>query len=424
MCEFDKIIGYEPEKKELKRICDVLVNKEKYDKFGAKISQGLLIYGEPGVGKSLMAECLIEKTKRKCYTVRKNKSDKDFIDEITSNFEKAKNDAPSIVYLDDMDKFANEDERHIDSEEYVTIQSCIDEIKGYDVFVIATANNIRKLPQSLLRTGRFSKRLEIRNPVGEDAEKIMSYYLKNKKNVSNINMKEGARLLSGRSCAVLESVVNEAGIYAGFENKDKIEHCDMIRACMRILYDAPEIENLLFSKSNESNRITAYHEAGHVVVSEILEPESITLASIAKYNGSVAGITSNYQDENYFTSIDYMKNRVKVLLAGKAAIEIVYGTIDVGANSDLHRVYNIVTRFVDDYCGYGFDSFLTDMRCEETKNKISQKVALEIEKYYQEAKNILCKNKNFLEKIVDAFMEKTTLMMADIKEIKKQCNII
>lgn len=425
MKEFDKIIGYEPVKKELKRICDILVNPEKYKKFGVKASQGLLIYGEPGVGKSLMADCFIKATKRKCFVCRKTKANGDFVDEITKTFEDAKTHAPSIILLDDMDKFANEDDRHTDTEEYVAVQSGIDNVKDSNVFVVATANDIYKLPHSLKRTGRFSKKLEIRPPEGKDAENIINFYLSQKENVGDVNLTEITRLLNTRTCADLETIVNEAGVYAASEGKEQIEHNDMVRACLRVLYNAPEAEDeVLFSNSNEKNRMTAYHEAGHVVVAEVLEPESVTLASIANYDGDVNGITAYYQTKDYYNSIRYMKNRVKVVLGGKAATELEYGEIDVGASNDLQRAFKITARFIDDYCGFGFDAYVPIPNSVNTIDRCSDKIGFFINNYYNEVKEILAKNREFLEKIAGKLLEKTTIMMSDIQEIKKTCKIV
>ena len=428
MKEFDKIIGYEPVKKELKRICDILVNPEKYEKFGVKPSQGLLIYGEPGLGKSLMADCFIKASKRKCFVCRKAKANGDFVDEITKTFEEAKANAPSIILLDDMDKFANEDDRHTDAEEYVAVQSGIDNVKGSDVFVVATANDVYKLPYSLKRTGRFSKKLEIRPPEGKDAENIIKFYLSQKENVGEIDIKEITRLLNTKTCADLETIVNEAGIYAASEGKEKIEHSDMVRACLRVLYNAPEAEDeVLFSNSSEKNRMTAYHEAGHVVVAEVLEPESVTLVSIANYTGDAAGITSTYQTKEYFHSIKYMKNRVRVVLGGKAATAIkYYDEIDVGATNDLQRAFKIAARFDNDYCGSGFDSnicYNPDVS-EMQRERHCQKLAQELKRCYKEAYEILSNNTEFLEKVAQKLLEKTTLMMSDIQEIKKTCKIV
>lgn len=181
MNAFDKIIGYSAIKKELRQISDTLKNKEVYVSLGVSAPKGLLLYGEPGVGKSLMASAILEESGRKVFTCRKDKPNGDFVKEIKATFDKAAENAPSIVYLDDMDKFTNGDERHPDAEEYVTVQSCIDEVKGKQVFVLATANNIRCLPPSLRRAGRFDRKIEVSAPRGEDAEKIIAHYLKDKK---------------------------------------------------------------------------------------------------------------------------------------------------------------------------------------------------------------------------------------------------
>ena len=155
MSEFDRIIGYEAIKKELEQISDVLRNPEEYKKLGVKAPRGLMLYGEPGVGKSLMASALIEASGLKAFTCRKDRPDGEFVNRITATFEAARKEAPSIVFLDDMDKFANGDEDHPDAEEYVTVQSCIDESRDKGVFVLATVNDICCLPRSLRRsTGR------------------------------------------------------------------------------------------------------------------------------------------------------------------------------------------------------------------------------------------------------------------------------
>jgi cell division protease FtsH len=143
MSEFDKVIGYEDIKMELKRYCDVVKNPEKYRKLGVQTPSGILMHGNPGLGKSLMAKCFIAESGRKVFTLRKNQSDGDFVNTIRETFEKAKQAAPCIVFLDDMDKFANEDREHPDAEEYVAVQAGIDECKGSEVFLLATVNDRR-----------------------------------------------------------------------------------------------------------------------------------------------------------------------------------------------------------------------------------------------------------------------------------------
>ena len=146
MSAFDKVIGYKTIKNELLQICDMIRNKGVYEALGAKLPQGILLYGNPGLGKTLMAKCFVKESGLPAFTVRRNKGNDDFIGSITETFQKAKENAPSIVFLDDLDKFANEDDEHRDAGEYVAVQAGIDEVKHCDVFVLATANNIWKLP--------------------------------------------------------------------------------------------------------------------------------------------------------------------------------------------------------------------------------------------------------------------------------------
>lgn len=418
MKEFESVIGYESVKKELERMCDVLIHSEKYTRLGVKHPSGLLLHGDPGVGKTTMAKCFIEACGRRAFTCRKLKPDGDFVNEITRTFEDAKKAAPSIVFLDDMDKFANDDSNHRNSEEYVTVQSCIDDVKGKDVFVLATANSIRNLPDSLLRAGRFDKIIEVNTPTGKEAEDIIAYYLGQKRFVADVNVSEIARILDGKSCADLETVINEAGIYAGFDGRENIDMDDIIRACMRVIFNAPES---LDGYSDEVVEKIAYHEAGHAVVAEILEPNSVNIVSVCTHDSCTGGITSLYQSKDYFSSKHYMENRVRCLLAGRAATEVKYGDVDVGANSDIHRAFSIVERFVDDYCSTGFDRFETRTTTAATAQRKEMQVTSEMERYYAEARKILIQNREPLDKLAAALVEKKTIIARDIKAIKATC---
>lgn len=162
--DFERVIGYEPIKKVLERLLDMIRKKEKYDKLGTRLPRGMMLCGEPGVGKTLIASSFIEASKLPVFVIRKDKPNGDFVNFIKQTFDEARNNTPSIVFLDDVDKFANEDNMHRDAEEYVTIQSCIDEVKNDDVFVLATANDESKLPNSLLRCGRFDKIINVKPP--------------------------------------------------------------------------------------------------------------------------------------------------------------------------------------------------------------------------------------------------------------------
>lgn len=412
--DFESIIGYKAIKLELSRIVDQLKYPEKYAELGVTEPHGLLLHGVPGVGKSTMAKSIIDAIGRQAFVCRKEKSNGDFVNEIVRVFDEAAGAEPSIILLDDLDKFANEDERHCDAEEFVTVQSCIDKVKDKRVFVIATANNIRKLPNSLTRPGRFDHILKLDSPEGKDAEDIVAYYLSTKSYVSNIDVKRIARLLEGRSCAQLETVVNQAGAYAAFDGRRQIEMQDMIKAILRIVFEAPES----FDKDPCTLPLTACHEAGHALVAEILQPDSVNLVTVLNHDSYAAGIISLNRHEGYFHHKKMMENRVMCLLAGKAAIEICYGTVDPGANEDLKRAFDIVHRFVDHYCSYGFGQFVFDqMSSNEVLDRRDTRVAAEMEHYYAQTKQLIVENKDKLDKLITRLVEEKTLLGDQVQDI-------
>lgn len=413
---FSTIIGYEDIKLELMRIMDQLRNPEKYAALGVTNTHGLLLHGEPGVGKSTFARCFVDHCGRKTFICRKDKPNGDFVKEISRIFDEAEANAPSLVFLDDMDKFANPDERCRDAEEFVTVQACIDRVKDKDVFVVATANNIQKLPHSLVRAGRFDHVLELDNPEGEDAHAIIAHYLSKKSYVADLDTKQIARLLEGHSCAQLENVINQAAIYAVFDGRSQIEMADMMKAILRLIFNAPEKRN--FNK--DSLPRIACHEAGHVLVAELLEPNSVDMVTILAHDSSAAGITSLHRDENYFRSKRLMEIRIMCLLAGKAATEICYGEVDTGANSDLRRAFNIAHRFVDHYCSYGFDQFVIEENASnEVLNRRDARIAAEIDRYYNRTRQFLMDHRPQLDALIDALLEEKTLLSGRVQELLK-----
>ena len=146
MGAFDQVIGYEPIKEEMLQVCDMIRNPEIYRRMGAILPRGMMLYGDPGLGKTLMAKAFIQEAGLPAITVRKSKGKDDVLERIEKAFKDALKQAPSIVFLDDMDKFANEDRNRCDTDEYVAIQAGIDDVKDKNVFVLATANDYDKLP--------------------------------------------------------------------------------------------------------------------------------------------------------------------------------------------------------------------------------------------------------------------------------------
>lgn len=419
---FQNIIGYKSNMKVLERLIDVLNHQEKYLKIGSTIPHGLLLYGPPGLGKTTISEEILKNVNRKSYIIRKIKSDGNFIDYMNQIFEDAKNNQPSIILLDDIDKFS-EDDSHRNQEEYVAVQSFIDDIKYEDVFIIATANNRNLLPKSLLRSGRFDLQIEIDYPNEEESKELIQYYLKNKKIDDDVNIENLSYILSCISCADLEKVCNQAGIYAAYKNKDKIGNDELLRAALELSYES-NIEE--FEKEDHYTLNVAYHEAGHALIGEYLEPGSVTFISVMKTNSSKRGFTNYHNNEHYFEDIQFMKNRLITLLGGKAAIEITYQTCDTGANSDLDRAYHLASRFVDSFCMFDFQSWIRDtsQQSEAVKQSKDDHINHLIEEYYNKAKEILLLNKGLLDQLAYQLKDKKILFYEEIHEILKDIHIL
>ena len=421
MSKFDKIIGYDAIKNELLQICDMLKNREIYDKFGAKLPHGILLCGDPGLGKSLMAECFIEECNIKAYTIRKNIGHNDFIGYITETFSEAKKNAPCIILLDDMDKFANEDDRHCDAEEYVAVQAGIDDVKHSDVFVIATVNQWYKLPDSLIRPGRFDKRIEFNCPTDKEAEKIIKHYLDGKKLADNVNIADLTKMFTYSSCSELETIMNDAAINAAFCRKDKIEMNDLVNSVLRMQYDSPDN---FTKKSKDELKRTALHEAGHIVVSEVFCPGSIGLVSIrSSGRDSLGGFVHRCKE------FERRPHHIIVSLAGKAAVELYYSdSCASGCQRDIAQAAHEIRAAITASGVSGLELINVSYRgsdfSESYKASVESVIHAELERYIRIARDIILKNRDFLEKITETLLEKETLIYSDIQKIKESVNIV
>lgn len=432
----EKIIGYSDIKEELSQILDILQNKERYLKIGVKPPSGLLLYGVPGVGKTLMAKSLAEASGWKTYYCRKNETTADFIKKLKNTFRKAAETAPSIVILDDMDKYADAMRFKQNVSEYVAIQTCIDEVKGKNVFVVATANNKYVFPDSLVRAGRFDRTIEVNVPKGKDAVDIVSHYLGGKAFVKEVDAQVVARIMDGQSCAALEKVINEAGVFAGYKKSNVITMEHFLEACMRTVFHTPSgvmpryddeyytRDNLTVDLGKKGNLLPQIicHETGHAVLSEILCPGSVTLISSYCSNGEEGGFTSFYQDEN-IDHYSWIESRIISALGGMAAVEQNFGTVGIGAACDLDQAFQYVRYLVESECVCGFALHgIRTPGSEDLRSRQEQAVALEIEKYYRRAKELLSENSSFFKAVEQALKEKQLLSAVDIKRIREKLN--
>ena len=411
MNNFDRVMGYEDIKRELICISDVLRNSKRYEKLGINMPSGVLLYGEYGLGKTLMAKSLIVESGCPAFTIKKEEPGSDMANEIWAAFSEAKSAKTSaIVFLDHLDEGA-------DANVYATVRACMDDCKNAGVFVIATANELENIPDYMFRAGRFEKIIEIETPSVEDAEKILNCYLSEMHCGEDVNVAEIAKIMRGHSCADLHMVANEAGIRAAFNKRDSITQQDLISACLRVHFAAPEAHG---SGSRKEQLEAAVHEAGHAVAAEMLDTGSVALTSIARHGSGPNGVTCVDVDDHAGERMKMLEHLVIRGLAGKAATEIVLGMVDTGSTDDLQKAFARVSNFVDDYCAYGFETYEGRKATETLRAKKEQLIAVKLEGYYQEAKNILIKNHVFLDKVIDELMKYDTLTQKDVKRIRAE----
>ena len=415
---FEKIIGYDAIRKELERTADALRDPTPYARLGACAPRGLLLCGEPGVGKTLMASCLVEASGRKCFLCRKDKPDGVFVDEIRGVFEQAKNEAPSIVFLDDLDKFANNDEDHTDSEEYVTVQSCIDASRGAEVFILATANSMSALPESLTRTGRFDRVLHVLLPESRDAEAIVRHYLSQKNFVATVDPAVVTGILGGCSCADLETAINKAGLLAGYERAEKITERHLLLGCLDVGSDVSP-DSIIRVFDGKDATLPAYHEAGHAAVSELLFPGSVTAVCLFERFGRIEGFTTYRDDDNEPQTLDARLGSAVRMLAGRAANLHRSGVCDVGSARDVEKA----SRCLDELASsavFGFD--LADGAFETSQTRLAHReqfLAKKLEECADRALRLLAENTPFFEALARELLEKGLLISDDVRRIRE-----
>ena len=340
-------------------------------------------------------------------------------------FEKAAAAAPSIVYLDDMDKFANADADHCNADEYVAVQSGIDSVKGKDVFVLATTNDLICLPSSLTRQGRFDRTVNVKLPNGEEAEKIIKHYLSGKRLADDICWDDVVMLMFDCTCAELESTLNEALLVSISNREEEVSRESFMEAYFETRIQAPFSDHGETAEAPaEERRRVAVHEAGHAAIYEIMVGRSISLATAFRRFDHRGGLCYCYKPTDC-TQERWSEVRVLGALGGRAAIDLVYGVADEGVRDDLERA----TVYLKNRIGFGVEYgglYAQDLHRPISSSEMWRQESLleaALTRHYQRAKQILASNREFLDKLVDAITDNEYLISSDIQAIKETCNI-
>ncbi len=430
---FESVAGNDEAKESLNDIVDFLKSPKKYASYGARMPKGVILYGDPGTGKTLLAKAIAGEANVPFYAV----SGSDFVQmyvgvgasRIRNLFKKAKAQGKAVIFIDEIDaigKKRGSNKAGGSDEKDQTLNALLTEMSGFNesdgIVVIAATNRLDVLDEALLRPGRFDRHIEVSLPDVNAREKILKLHLKNKP-VEDIDIRTIAHNTTYFSGAKLESLANEAAIIACKEDAPYIteEHID--KAFSIVVAGHEKLDKSAIKK--EDLKLTAYHEVGHALISHLKVPEErISKITIIPTSKGAGGYTLTISEDNTYQNIDYLKRKIMVLLGGRAAEEIIFGSdkITTGAFNDLKKITNIVNNMV---CEYGMGKSMGLLRLSEMQgipeNSYSTVVLEECrnitDELYEEVKLTLRNNLDLLYKLSDELLIKETLYTDNILSI-------
>ena len=358
--KFDDVAGVEEAKEEVQEIVDFLKHPARYVEIGAKIPKGVLLVGSPGTGKTLLAKAVAGEADVPFFSVSGSSFIEMFVGvgaaRVRDLFEQAKKDAPSIIFIDEIDAIGKSraaggmmggnDERE------QTLNQLLAEMDGFGtdtpIIILAATNRPEVLDQALLRPGRFDRQVLVDKPDFEGRIKILKVHMKNVKMDSDVEIEEIARLTAGLAGADLANIINEAALLAGRKSQKTVKQTDLFESVERAIAGLAKKSRRINPKEK---KIVAYHESGHALLAETTEgAKKVSKVSIVPRGLAALGYTLNKPEEDKFMMQHHeMWAEVDVLLGGRAAEEVFIGEISTGAGNDLERATDIIKSMVQTY---------------------------------------------------------------------------
>jgi len=436
---FLDVAGLDEAKVELMEIVEFLKNPKKYTTLGGKIPKGALLIGPPGTGKTLLAKAIAGEAGVPFFSL----SGSDFVEmfvgvgasRVRDLFRQAKEKAPCIVFIDEIDAIGRARGRSIiqgaNDERENTLNQLLTEMDGFEsnsgVIIIAATNRVDILDKALIRPGRFDRQIAIDLPDLNGRKDIFKVHTKGLKIAKDIDLDLLARQTPGFSGADIANVCNEAALIAARNGKNEIQKSDFNDAIDRVIGGLEKKNKII---SPEEKRVIAYHEAGHATVSWLLRYASPLVKVTIVPRGQSLGAAWYLPEERQITTYDQIMDELTATMGGRAAEEVIFGKVSTGALSDLERVtkqaYAMVTIFglnekignVSFYDSSGQSEYaLTKPYSEKTAEQIDEEVKRIVEIAYQRALKILRENKDYLIKVAERLIEKEVIYREDVQEI-------
>ena len=436
---FVDVAGAEEEKQELQEIVEFLKNPKKFEEIGARIPKGVLLVGPPGTGKTLFAKAVAGEANVPFFSI----SGSDFVEmfvgvgasRVRDLFDQAKKSMPCIVFIDEIDAVGRQRGAGLgggNDEREQTLNQLLVQMDGFEssdsIIIMAATNRADILDPALMRPGRFDRQIYVNVPDVKGREEIMKVHARNKPLSGDINFKSVARLTAGFTGADIENMLNEAAILAARNDRKTITMEDINEAMNKVIA-GPAKKSRVITETDK--RITAYHESGHAIVAKMTKHcDNVHEISIIP-RGQAAGytITLPTNDDNHMTKEKLLDN-IAMLLAGRAAEEIVIKDISTGASNDIQRASKLARKMVTEwgmsedigtmYLGASEEVFLgrdyqTQLNySDEVAAKIDEEVKRILDEQYQKALQILKDNRRVMDAMVKLLYEKETIIEEEI----------
>ncbi len=434
---FADVAGLDEAKQEVMEVVDFLKNPKKYTSLGGKIPKGVLLVGEPGTGKTLLAKAMAGEAQVPFFTI----SGSDFVElfvgvgasRVRDLFKQAREKAPCIIFIDEIDAIGRARGKNMmqsNDERENTLNQLLVEMDGFSsekgVILLAATNRPDVLDSALLRPGRFDRQISIDKPDHTGREQIFKVHLKPIKISGDVDAYKLAAQTPGFAGAEIANVCNEAALIAARRNKAAVEMQDFNDAIDRVIGGLEKKNKLI---SPEEKKIIAYHEAGHAICGWFLEhADPLVKVSIIPRGIAALGYAQYLPKEQYLYTVEQLTDMMCMTLGGRAAESIVFGRISTGAQNDLEKItrmaYGMVTIYgmTDRIGNISFNDPNGDYRFQKpysdvTAQAIDEEVRRIIDEAYRRTKELLMEKREELERVAQALLAREIIFRSDLEDL-------